>query len=130
MKIHFIFYLLYLCNSLYIELDGYNTFCINKDIQKGDIIKFYSESPEGSIIYTYLKNRDDIIYSNIFNNKILNKIDHETKARGGVYTLCYESKQSQVSVISFDIETLQETGPLIDIVKEGNISLNQTSSKK
>jgi hypothetical protein len=63
MKILYITYYLNLGCSLSINQEIYKTFCIKKDMQKGETIRIYFETPNESKVYTFLKIIDKIIYS-------------------------------------------------------------------
>jgi hypothetical protein len=122
MKIFYIICFLYSYNSLLINLENFETFCLNKDIQKDDLIKisFICLGEIENIVYVSLKNRNDIVYHNLFGDNYTTKGEFETKTKGGVYRLCFESKHKYDTIISFDINTSYESGHVVNIVKDGN----------
>jgi hypothetical protein len=123
MKNFLIISFFYLIKPLLISLKSYQTFCVNKDIQKNDMVKlsFQCMGEIENIIFVYLKNREKNIHHNSRDNSYTNRDEFEVKSIGGVYTLCFESKYKYDTVISFDINTLHESGHIVNIVQDGNI---------
>ena len=109
-------------NSLMISLNNYNMYCINKQLDSADTIKgsFICSGEKEDLIHVYLKNdNNEILYNNILENKYNFKGEFAIESKKGIYTMCFELKTYFDIIISFDIYTLNETGHIVNLVKDG-----------
>lgn len=111
-------------NSLMVVLEKGNQYCINKDVLSGDILK-------GSFVCTgeHQKMADVVVNSSyskiLYQNKdtdgktILDQGDFTINIEySGAYSLCFMPKEDEI-VVSFEFFTMNESGHIINLAKDG-----------